>query len=82
MSKWATQQPDPTKTFKSTVVFGAVDGDTMPELDPWAGQDTGDVDLQVWTEAVRTHIKKTVPVRQNASPVDGFCHSKDNKAAR
>ena len=51
---------DPVEAFKSTVIFGAVDGDAMPDLNPLSYDDCGDCDPVVVKSLKRAHVRKTV----------------------
>lgn len=52
--------PDPTEAFKRVVVFGAVEGDILPPLNPFPCEDTGDLDAQSLKLATRAYIEGAV----------------------
>lgn len=61
-SRWPRRayDPDPREAFEHTVVFGALETDTMPDLNAFPGEDPGDMDSMVWKVHTQAHVKCVV----------------------
>lgn len=62
VSEWPRRDydPDPTEAFDHTVVFGALEGDARPSLDPFPDDDMGDADPKTYRDHKRAHVRRVV----------------------